>query len=524
MADWGLYSALRGTDNWEQRRSDKAMNLQIIEKQNKNAQIAQQQSMEAEESINKYFDDLANMDVLPEDQERVQALEKSERAKVIAGIGASNGDLKRYLSSGGISDMHSYKNAVQGSEEVKQAMSNKASLKNYLDSSAKGDFIFKVDVDVPKMQDDGNGNMVQVLDEQGQPVMETQNMSFQEQMKKFRAGEISKLNFNGSEKEVKLDAFSFSKQPKNKLNPYSKDNIVMTSDIEHEARQKGASPKYAKAIADEYAAMVRAGGDSWKWGNLSEEERLMEEAKRNKLNGSGSGSGSSKTTQLNTIAPAYKRLKDGGSHEMGPGEVKFWDGVYGMNYDAKTNTTKPRFGMVGLDTYIGSNGKRAEYDLSNAVSVENTGEVVSKNNAQGVPERYIVMDIIYDADNPSAKNPHYEDWTQGNDRRDDATKNNWVFENADVFGILPEDGGADMVKGQVLVPIESKINQPTFVDQINSSIKTYSTQEGHAASVNSEMIQQDIQRTFNDLKTKYGSEYNDQEILEATYNQLNITR
>ena len=58
MGDWALYSALRGKDNWAQKRQDKAINLQIIEKQNIDAQNKQKESMRAEEEINKYFDDM----------------------------------------------------------------------------------------------------------------------------------------------------------------------------------------------------------------------------------------------------------------------------------------------------------------------------------------------------------------------------------------------------------------------------------------------------------------------------------
>ena len=53
--DWGLYQAARGSNNWEQRRADKAMNLAIIEKQSKDEQLKNAQSMAAETEINKYF-------------------------------------------------------------------------------------------------------------------------------------------------------------------------------------------------------------------------------------------------------------------------------------------------------------------------------------------------------------------------------------------------------------------------------------------------------------------------------------
>ena len=176
MADFGLYSALRGTDNWKQRRQDKAMNMKIVEQNALDAEAAQQQSMKAETEINKYFEDMQNLEVLPEDQERVKQIEQNSRASVVKGIAKYNGDLKRYMSSGGITDLGAYKNSVMKSQEVKQAMSNKTNLNAYLTDAAKGDRFFKK------------------VDVEGKP------MNFDEQMALFRAGKISKINYNGSEK------------------------------------------------------------------------------------------------------------------------------------------------------------------------------------------------------------------------------------------------------------------------------------------------------------------------------------
>ena len=90
--DWGLYTAMRGQDNWQQRRADKAMNLQLLEKQ---TQIEQQKTAaeaQAEQSLNEYFNELQNMEFLAEDQERVNAMERDARRNVIKGIASVNGD------------------------------------------------------------------------------------------------------------------------------------------------------------------------------------------------------------------------------------------------------------------------------------------------------------------------------------------------------------------------------------------------------------------------------------------------
>ena len=127
MADFGLYSALRGTDNWSQRRHDKAMNLAMVEQMKKDEQAKVQQSIKAEEDINKYFDEITQLqsEYLPEDAERIKQVEKSARENIIKGISAFNGDLSRYVASGGITDLHTYKNSILQSKEVRNAQLNK---------------------------------------------------------------------------------------------------------------------------------------------------------------------------------------------------------------------------------------------------------------------------------------------------------------------------------------------------------------------------------------------------------------
>ena len=142
MADWGLYSALQGKDNWAQRRQDKAMNLQIVQAQAADEEKKVQKSMAAEQEINKYFDEIASMDVLEADKSRIEELEKKARQNIIQGIAQNNGDLARYASSGGMTDLGDYKRSIIQSQEVKDAMNNKMAMGAYLTDAAKGNRYF----------------------------------------------------------------------------------------------------------------------------------------------------------------------------------------------------------------------------------------------------------------------------------------------------------------------------------------------------------------------------------------------
>jgi len=287
MPDWGLYTALRGQDNWAQRRADKMVNMKIAE-QNKLEQDARvKQSMLAEEEVNKYLDTLNSIDVLPEDQDRIKQVEKKSRQSIIQGIAKNNGDLARYVSSGGITDLHEYKNSILQSKEVKNALTSKENLANIIAGKQRGDWFPDVEVDVPKIKD-GKPE----LDADGNQIYEKRKVSNDKQLAMFKDGIIDKINFNGSEKKVSLNAIDFHRTPKDPKNPFSKNNIVTYGDVMFQAMEKGASERQAHALAKNYVNRVKAGADSWKWGNKSEEERQLYEAKfAASRGGSGTNSG-----------------------------------------------------------------------------------------------------------------------------------------------------------------------------------------------------------------------------------------
>jgi len=475
-ADWGLYSAMRGQDNWQQRRADKAMELSIIEKQSQDEEKKVQKAMRAEEGINKYFDELRNMDVLAEDQERIQNVERAARAKIIKGIRDFNGDLTRYVSSGGQTDLHEYRNSVLESQEVKKAMTNKANLKNYLTDASKGDMFFhKVGVQVPKLDKDGN----QML-KNGKPVYDTRMMDFDQQMALFKEGKIDQINYSGAEKKVKLNPFMFLKTPKDPRNPYSKDNLVTASNVKFQAMEMGASEQYATHLAKEYVRMTEMGGDAWRWGNKDPMEKELLQSQIDKVRAStGGGGGSSKTMITNSVIPAYQRLGTQGNPQkmdMSPKELEFWGNDLQLKYNSGTNSYKPTGALAGFDAHTGQ-----KFDLTNALSVNMTGQVIGKPNENGATERFIVADVIYDADNPMPGNPHEESMGFANQLIDTKLKNNWMDLSEQQVGITGSEDG-NVWKGQVHIPIESKISTPTYRTSMNKFLNLGTNIDAYAAS------------------------------------------
>lgn len=324
MADYGLYSALRGTDDWSMKRQDAALSMNIAKQREQDAQQALQGSMQMEEGMNSAFDALSNLDVLPEDVQRMQDLERNARKSVIAGIARHKGDLKAYMASGGISDVHKYKSSVLNSQEYKNAMSNKANLKQYIDDRSKGNFINSTLVDVPTVVD-------------GKEVIQPQRISMQQQLKLFQEGKIDKLNYGGSEKKIDLGIEDFNKMIKDPLNPYSDDNIVTMSNLYEKALSKGASEEQAKFHAQQYENMINAGGDSWRWNagdknardlgwaKYNQSERHFQQTRADKKAEKSSG-----LQRLNIIGNRKAFMQPGQENPMSSPEIKMWTQQLGL--------------------------------------------------------------------------------------------------------------------------------------------------------------------------------------------------
>ena len=474
MADWGLYSALQGKDNWAQRRQDKAMNLQIVQAQAADEEKKVQKSMAAEQEINKYFDEIASMDVLEADKSRIEELEKKARQNIIQGIAQNNGDLARYASSGGMTDLGEYKRSIIQSQEVKDAMNNKMAMGAYLADAAKGNRYFnKVEVDIPMIGEDGEP----MLDENGNVKVNRKMVDFKDAARLHKEGKINRLTYNGSENIVKLNPAMFKQYYKDPKNPYSKDNIVTGSSVKFQAMEMGASDEQSTTIARNYIDMVKKGGESWKFKADSELDYQNDMATIEKKRQSSSGSGSGGTMILNQLIPQLTRLGDGKEMPVGNKDYDFWRNNLRLKYDEKTGLEKSPLALGGVDAQTGK-----EYDLSKALSVSLGNRYVSKKDKNGRPTRYLVANAIFNADLSDANTPIDEGFLGSNKTSKDAG-NQWEYGNAEDFGIISEDyAGQDVYRGEVLIPIERQIQDPLIRDEINKMRNITNKQDATAAS------------------------------------------
>jgi len=468
MADWGLYSALRGTDDWATKRQDKRMNLLAAEKMELRQQKKVAESNKAEADIAKYMEELQNLKVLPEDQERVAQAEKQARQSIVKGIANANGDLRKYMSTGGITALNEYKTNVMQSEEVKQAGVNSVNLANYIKMEQKGNQRHKlIDVEVPMIGEDGNP----VLDAQGNPQFQVEKMTMQDQYNKYKAGEITKLNYNGSETKVKLGLKDFANQYKNPSNIYQKDNFVTESNVYEKMLDQTASEEYAREQAKRYGSMVKAGGDPWRWKAGDESELALKMAKlqqsQAKANAKAAAGGerSLTSTAISNVVGEIQKLEAGQSMQVPVELINAAEKQTGWEKNKEGNY-RPRNGTMVYDQLKPGDDKFS-YDLSKASEITPMDVVAldgpKDDKGQSRTSRYIRYKVTYD--DPSAwYNPGlggdysdlpFDDVLWRTSIKDKGIEKNW------------EDDGSGNYTGYVLMGIDDKINSPTVKMAMN---------------------------------------------------------
>ncbi len=485
-ADWGLYTALRGTDNWQQRRADKQMNMAALEKRAQMTELAEQKRLKSEEYLNKYMTELQNMEVLTEDKERVAAAEKKARQNVIQGIKSYNGDLSRFMSSGGLTELNNYKNSLMQSDEVKNAMQSKASLKNFLDAQAKGLYVHKVKVPV------------QVTDENGNTKTVMKRITFQEQYQLFKEGKINKLDYTAGEKEVNVTPFAFSQAYKDPRNKASKDNIVTASNIYNYAKGEGASEQYARDHAEDYVAKVKAGGETWKWKAMDDYELALQQAKMNKLRGGSGGGGGGGQTVLNQFQAKKEGTLPGQSFSLPPSAYKFMTDVLGLSTNEKTGQTLSRQPLGAINFNAKDNkGNYENYDLSKAYSVD----ILNKNGFYKGPDNkmYLKANAIFPADETNGT-PSEEGIFYVNQNSEVAEKGFEYSPDAEEFGIKnPDLIDKDAYRGIVYIPIDNFMSDQFVLDEYNKKYRNITSNlEGAGVSFD---VEEQTKSVYNRIKT-----------------------
>ena len=411
MADWGLYSALRGQDDWAVRRQDAALNLQAQQMLTAKAKQENKERMEMEAKLAEYQNSVQNLDVLKADQERVQQVEKESRQDIISGIAKYDGDVTKFMSSGGVLRINEYQQAILQSDEYKNAIHNKGQEALWQkDRADKDKFILSSVIEL----DD--------VDENGKPIKQKKQVTMEEQMALFNSGQINKISYGGSEKKVPVSAKFFKDEIKNANDPWSPDNYVTEMDVYNEVILNRGGEEQARLAAKNYGDGIRAAGTpeaAWRWGAGDPYKLMSLEESRRQFN---------KTHALNKrkVAAAERSARSGGQKQIdvmgnlqrlllsaGNGGQSYSPGVAKVIMDerttkltgenaksaAKWGANRIYTGDVFVPTGSSENndlGVSKNIAVSNIVITERTGrdaQFININNENGTPGLYMIADV-----------------------------------------------------------------------------------------------------------------------------------
>lgn len=482
MADWGLYSALRYDDSFERRARAQESNMQALQQRSAMADKRAQEQMQIEQGLVEYFNKIQELDVTPEDAERIKEREAEERKNIVEGIKKYNGDLKKFMMSGGITALSNYKNNVMMSQEVQEGLQNKVMLTNYVEAKKRGDWLGSVEHDIPTGQFDDKGN----------EIVQRKKAKFEEWYQLFKDGKITTLPPVYAEKKADISMLDFSKQFKNPANPYSNDNIVTKSDVYNELIVRNVSQEQAYEIAEEYAQTVKQSGRPMYWGakdifELQLKQQALDLKKQKLASQSAGGSGGIKTTDAEINA--LRSMSEGQSLELAPGADEIWGQIFKATKN-EDGTMKFHQPIYGYDALV----KGEKYDLSKAKSVVPIAYYKGRDK-DGNIRTYLKVKTTYEdlnslwGGNEEDNTPIKTSWGSTYFRKDEL-KNNWEI-------------NGDLYTGMVDIPIDNIINDQRMSQHISkylglktnyTSVAPYGTTEGYM-QYTQETLQQFMDRT-----------------------------
>ena len=491
MSNWAMYQALSGTDNWQQKRQDRAMNLMLVDKMKQDSEKELQSQMEMEEVVNKYYDSLNQFDVLAEDQERINEVEKESRRNVIKGITQYNGDLKRYMASGGISDLHNYRNSILKSDAVKNAKANKQAYAQYVDARQKGMFVGKGLVQVPVYDSEGNPK----TDKKGNIITEEKSLSMSQQMALFKKGLIQRINIGNIEKKIAMNPAMFKQVYKDHNKPWAKDNVVTERDFYNVAIQRGASEEQARAQAKAYAKGL-TNETAWKFKSMNDADLMklkadleFNKARIQKYKNAGKGSGSKDVRRIvNSVIPAWNRVPVGEMTEHSidkkgggiPITNKEWD--YYKDYIMNS-------GKIAYDAHYANvseedrkdNPSYGKYDLSTAINLKGKELVRMKIPGTNKIEPMIKVQATWDEDNAPEGIMDYGD-----------NRHNMSYSVLKEWDKKEQEYvERDVVTGHVYVPMGRETRSSTWRMGLNKYLGLHNRIDAGAPSVTNQMYAAD---------------------------------
>lgn len=173
--DWGFLGALAGRKNFDALKQEKLRELSLVQQQNAMLEndVAKQQA--AADGVSKYLDTINNLKVLPEGLDRIKKIDADLRTNISKGILEANGDVKKWILSGGDRVLKEYQKNLVNNDVTQREIANAYQTNKWMADKQAG------------LQERWSG-----MNEDGTPI------TFDQQFQKYKNGQIDQLNYNGA--------------------------------------------------------------------------------------------------------------------------------------------------------------------------------------------------------------------------------------------------------------------------------------------------------------------------------------
>lgn len=173
--DWGFLGAIAGRKNFDTLKQEKLRELSLVQQQNAMLEndVAKQQA--AADGVSQYLDTINNLKVLPEGLDRIKKIDADLRTNISKGILEANGDVKKWILSGGDRVLKEYQKNLVNNDVTQREIANAYQTNKWMADQQAG------------LQERWSG-----MNEDGTPI------TFDQQFKKYKNGQIDKLDYNGA--------------------------------------------------------------------------------------------------------------------------------------------------------------------------------------------------------------------------------------------------------------------------------------------------------------------------------------
>lgn len=230
MPNAALYQALSYKDNFAERSANRRMELDLAARQQQMAEGQLAQQTAAQQGVIDYVSKVSDFSQFQEqDAEKLKKLEEDQRSNIASSIRDAGGDVRRWMLTGGMTQLTDYRNAVMNSNEMKNAVTTKTNIGRWAADQQENRYI--------------RSGVVKTND--GKEMQVSQDQAYQ----LYQEGKLDYLPYFGSEDNIKLPVIEMMKMV-NPENPYKKGNWS-TQSVAAVYESLGQSPQVAWQRAQE---------------------------------------------------------------------------------------------------------------------------------------------------------------------------------------------------------------------------------------------------------------------------------